>query len=147
MNKCIEEIKDRLHEAGLKVTPQRLAIMEAVHTLKGHPTAEMIIGYIRRQHPGIATGTVYKVLEALAQKGLVQKVKTDRDVMRYDGVTEPHHHLYCSSTNRIEDYFDEELDRLLEKYFKEKNIKDFDIEEIKLQINGQFRKSNTKKNK
>lgn len=58
--------------------------------------------------------------------------------MRYDAVNEKHHHLYCSQSDRIEDYYDEELNHLLEKYLKNKNIKNFKIEDFKLQLIGTF---------
>jgi Fur family peroxide stress response transcriptional regulator len=133
-------IKDRIKEAGLKVTPQRLAILEAVYRLDNHPTADNIIHYVRQVQPNIATGTVYKVLDTLVEKQLVSKVKTEKDVMRYDGVMERHHHLYCSESDRIGDYRDDELDRMLEHYFRHKKIPGFRIDEIKLHINGRFTK-------
>ena len=120
------------------MTPQRLAVLEVVYRMDIHPTAEQIIARIRRKHPGIASGTVYKVLDTLAEKQLLKRVKTEKDAMRYDGIMEQHHHLYCSDSDRIEDYADEELDRLLTRYFEKKNIPNFDIEEIRLQINGKF---------
>jgi Fur family peroxide stress response transcriptional regulator len=134
-------LSQALKEAGLKVTPQRMSVLEAVHVLGNHPTADGILEYIRKAHPGIATGTVYKVLNALVESGLITRVKADRDVMRYDGVVENHHHLYCSESDRIDDYSDPELDRILEAYFSKKNIPGFRIEEIKLQINGKFLKN------
>jgi len=140
-----EYIRNQLVDKGLKVTPQRMAVLEAVHFLGNHPTAEMITEHIKSTHPNIATGTVYKVLDVLVESGLVKRVKTDKDAMRYDGIMDSHHHLYCSESERIEDYIDEELDRMLEAYFIKKGIKGFRIEEIKLQINGKF-KSNQSKN-
>ena len=50
-------------------------------------------------------------------------MKTDKDIMRYDGVIEKHHHLYCSKSDIIEDYIDQDLDLLLKKYFDKKKIK------------------------
>jgi Fur family peroxide stress response transcriptional regulator len=134
----LNEIIDQLVEKGLKVTPQRIAILEAITTLKNHPTAENIIEYIRKNHPNIATGTVYKVLDALVDHELIKKVKTDRDVMRYDAFLDPHHHLYCMESDRIEDYIDDELNSLLENYFTRKAIPGFKIEDVKLQIIGKF---------
>ena len=72
---------------------------------------------------------------------LIKKVKTEKDIMRYDAVMESHHHLYCSESDRIEDYKDNELNELLEKYFEKKKIPDFKIEDIKLQIIGKFIKN------
>ena len=138
----IHEIRNKLIEKGLKVTPQRIAILEAIITLNNHPTAENMIDYIRKNHPNIATATVYKVLDALVANELIKKVKTERDVMRYDAIMESHHHLYCSESDRIEDFVDTELNDMIEKYFEKKKIPDFKIEDVKLQIIGKFLKGN-----
>lgn len=138
-----EKIRETLIKKGLKVTPQRLVVLEAVIELGNHPTAEKIIDFIKQNHPNIAVGTVYKTLETFVEKGIIKKVKTDKDVMRYDAILEKHHHLYCIESDRIEDYYDDELNQILKNYFEEKNIKDFKIEDIKLQIIGNFLNNKT----
>ena len=130
--------REKLKEKGLKVTPQRVAIYEAIVTLKNHPTAENVIEYIKANHPNISVGTVYKVLDSLVENALLKKVKTDKDLMRYDAVLSDHHHLYCSETQRIEDYEDEQLNQMITDYFKKKKIRNFTIQDIKLQITGKF---------
>ena len=115
MGFTVSQSQNTLKHADLKVTPQRLAVLEAIYKLNNHPTAENIVDYIRQTHPNIATGTVYKVLHQ-------------------------HHHLYCSRSDRIEDYRDEDLDKLLRDYFQNKGVPGFEIEEVKLQLNGQFSK-------
>ncbi len=137
-----EDFSNKLIEKGLKVTPQRIAILESIVKLKNHPTADNIIEYIRKNHPNIATATVYKVLDALVSNELIKKVKTERDIMRYDAIVDSHHHLYCSESDRIEDYHDAELNKILEKYFENKGIPGFKIEDIKLQIIGKFTRKN-----
>lgn len=134
----LEDIRNKLSEKRLKVTPQRILILEAVYRLNNHPTADNITAYIHQSNPNIATGTVYSVLDTLVENQLIKKVKTDGDVMRYDGILEPHHHLYCSKSDLIEDYVDRELDELLTEYFKSKKVAGFKIEEIVLQIRGTF---------
>ena len=129
---------DKLRDKGLRVTPQRLAIYEAIVKLSNHPTAENIIEYIKTNHPNIAVGTVYKVLDSLTENNLLTKVKTEKDIMRYDAVLSNHHHLYCVETDRIEDYEDEELNKLIGDYFIKNKIKNFNVQEIKLQITGKF---------
>jgi Fur family peroxide stress response transcriptional regulator len=135
-----EDIRNKLLEKELKVTPQRIAILDAIYKLGGHPTVDKIVDYIHQNNPNIASGTVYKVLDTLIENKLVKRVTTDRDVMRYDGIMERHHHLYCMESDRIEDYVDEELDKLLNDYFKNKHLQGFDIKEIVLQIKGTFDK-------
>ena len=127
-----------LKDSNLKVTPQRVAVLEALENLKEHPTADKIKEYVVKNHPNIAVGTIYKTLETFVEKGLVKKVKTEQDVMRYDAILDKHHHLYCEDTNRIEDFFDDQLNEMLEEYFKKKKIHNFKVKDIKLQIIGTF---------
>lgn len=134
----INKIRDKLAEKGLKVTPQRMRVMEAINKLDNHPTAENIITFIRKNDPNIGSGTVYKVLETLVEKKLITKVKTEKDIMRYDGIIENHHHLYCKECDYIEDFSNEELDKILHKFFEENQIDNFIIDGIKLNISGNF---------
>jgi Fur family transcriptional regulator, peroxide stress response regulator len=136
-----DELKFSLNKNGLKVTPQRIAVFEAALALS-HPTVDQIFEYVHQKYPGAARGTVYNILESLAEKKLIHKVKADTGSMRYDAILDSHHHLYCSECNKIEDYYDDELNRLLENYFKNKEIKNFRIENIKLQITGKFHFNN-----
>lgn len=133
-----ENIGIELKDNNLKVTPQRIAVLEALASLKDHPTADKIKEYVVKNHPNIAVGTIYKTLETFVEKGLVKKVKTDLDVMRYDAILDKHHHLYCENTERIEDFFDEKLNKMLEDYFKKKKFPNFKVKDIKLQIIGTF---------
>ncbi|MCB9273735.1 MAG: transcriptional repressor [Lewinellaceae bacterium] len=134
------EIAEKLSGKGLRVTPQRIAILGAVVKLNNHPTAEKIIEYIKKNHPNISVGTVYKVLDSFVENNLLKKVKTESGTMRYDPIQSSHHHLYCEESDRIEDYEDEQLDELINNYFAKKGIKDFKIENIQLQITGKFEK-------
>jgi Fur family peroxide stress response transcriptional regulator len=133
-----EYFREQLKQKGLKVTPQRIAIYEAVVNLKNHPTAENIIDYIKRNHPNISIGTVYKILDSLVENRLLKKVKNEKDVMRYDAILNQHHHLYCSETDKIEDFEDPELDKIIADYFSRKKIKGFKVKDITLQITGEF---------
>ncbi len=128
------DLKDR----HLKVTPQRMAVLEALTELHDHPTAERIKEHVVKNHPNIAVGTIYKTLETFIEKGLVNKVKTENGVMRYDAILEKHHHLYCEETEHIEDFFDDTLTTMLEEYFKKKKIPNFNVNAVKLQIIGTF---------
>ena len=134
-----EYFREQLKAKGLKITPQRIAIYEAVVELKNHPTAENIIDYIKTNHPNVSVGTVYKVLDSLVENQLLKKVKNEKDIMRYDAIMSHHHHLYCSETDRIEDFEDPQLDQFITEYFKKKKIKNFKVQDIKLQITGTFK--------
>lgn len=132
------EITKKLSDKGLRVTPQRTAILNAILTLNNHPTAENIIDIVNEKYPNIAVGTVYKVLESFVENKIVKKVKTENGVMRFDPTMEKHHHLYCEETGRIEDYADEELDKMINDYFRKKGLGHFTVKEFKIDIKGVF---------
>ena len=125
-----------LNQHHLKITPQRIAVYEALMLLD-HPDADEITRLVNEDNPGIARGTIYNVLELFCEKDIIRKVKTDQDKMRYDPILDKHHHLYDEKSTKIYDYVDEELDELLEDYFAKKSIKKFNIKEIRLQIVGE----------
>jgi Fur family peroxide stress response transcriptional regulator len=133
-----DDIIQSIKAAGLRVTPQRIAIMEAIMKIGKHPAKEQIIAYVKLHHPSISVATVYNILDSFVQNHVVDKVKTENGVLRYDPKRVHHHHLYCTKSDIIEDYVDTELDNLIANYFKDKGIADFKIEDVKLQITGEF---------
>lgn len=137
MNKKLE-IRDLIAEKGLKVTPQRMRVLEAIYKLDNHPTTENILEFIRKKDPNIGAGTVYNVLDTLTKNNIIKKVKTEKDVMRYDGILENHHHLYCIECDYVEDYNNKDLDILLKEFFENNQIDNFTIDEIKVNITGNF---------
>ncbi len=138
-----DSVREKLADKGLRITPQRMAVLEAVIVLDNHPTAENISEYLRVNQPNISTGTIYKILDILVRNDIIRKVRTDGDAMRYDAVLESHHHLYCADSERIEDYVDKELSTMLDDYFKRKSIPNFRVKDINLHIIGNFIKTKT----
>jgi Fur family peroxide stress response transcriptional regulator len=132
------QIRDSIVEAGLKVTPQRVLVLRSIYEMGSHPSADEVIAYIRRTNPHMGTGTVYNILEVFADRGVVRRVKTEKGILRYDAVSEKHHHLYCTDTEKIEDYHDSELTKILEEYFSKRQIQGFEIEDLNLHIIGKF---------
>lgn len=138
MKNNLVDIKKLLVEKGLKVTPQRIAVYNALLDRHDHPTAEMLFSELLNQFPGLSVATVYNALDSLCRVGLVYRVKTGQGNQRYDAIQEPHHHLYCAASDRMEDYYDPELDQLIQDYFNRKQIKGFRLTDIKLQLTGFF---------
>ena len=134
----IHKIRERISNSGLKATPQRIAVYKALIDINDHPTAEMVKRHISKNNFSISQGTIYKTLERFVEKGLIEKIKTEDDIMRYEPVLEKHHHLYCQKTENIADYYDDELNELIYDYLKKKDIPNFKIEDIKLHIIGEF---------
>ncbi len=139
MENYLDYIRNRLVSKGLKITPQRVLVFESLLRSKDHPTADEITTIIRNYNPNISRGTIYNILDTLVESELIVRVKTDRDKMRYDAVLEKHHHIYDLDSDKIVDFYDEELNGIIEDYLKKKKIPSFDIVDFKLQILGKQR--------
>lgn len=99
----IDAFPTRCREAGLKVTPQRVAVYAMLASTDTHPTPEVIYSTIRQEIPSISLGTVYKILDLLTERGLLRRVATSNQAARYDARTDDHHHALCRRCGRIED--------------------------------------------
>lgn len=90
-----------LHEAGLRSTPQRLAIVSEVFN-RHHPSVAEVYETVRRQFPTIGLATVYNTLRTLTDRGCVRELPFS-DATRFDVNLEPHTNLVCRRCGRIED--------------------------------------------
>ncbi|RKX60063.1 MAG: transcriptional repressor [Thermodesulfobacteriota bacterium] len=88
---------------GLKLTPQRLAILEYLEGNKDHPSAEDIYNALKDRFPSMSFATVYNTLEVLMKKGLVKEINIDSSKRRFDPLVEPHHHFICKNCGKIID--------------------------------------------
>ena len=88
----IKFFKDTCRKAGLKITPQRLAVYQILVQSKDHPSAEVLYRKIREQMPNISLDTVNRTLLTLANIGVAFTVEGSGDVRRYDGNMENHQH-------------------------------------------------------
>jgi len=94
-------------KTGLKMTPQRVAILDYLDGNHEHPSAEDIYKHIREQYPMISFATVYKNLELLKNSGYLLELTIDAQRRRYDPDTKHHHHLICITCKKIVDIFED----------------------------------------
>jgi Fur family transcriptional regulator, peroxide stress response regulator len=100
-----DDLIAHLREAGLRVTPQRLVIYEALVKNKHHPTAQVLFEAIQHALPSLSQATVYNTLQTMVDMGLVRELGTAGDgTVRFDADISPHAHLVCTGCNRIEDF-------------------------------------------
>ncbi len=92
-----------LRRAGHKVTPQRMMIIRALRTARGHVTAGQIADDVRRHFPAVDLSTVYRTLDVLKRMRVVTAIDVGTgDSMFEWSDKEPHHHLVCTSCDSIE---------------------------------------------
>ena len=98
-----QEFSSALRMHGYKVTPQRLAVYEALANTRSHPNAEALFQQLQLKYPSMSFATVYKTIEILQKLHLIQVLNLGEDSYRYDADTTPHHHLQCTCCGRVED--------------------------------------------
>ena len=112
MNMTLEDIQKKFRDYGLKSTPQRTAIYQALVASTAHPTAEDLFAQVSPTYPMLSLNTVYYTLSALRAAGLVQEVNIGHDRARFDANLSPHHHVICQGCQAILDVMDPRLSRL-----------------------------------
>lgn len=101
--------EQRCRERGLRVTPQRLTVYRALATDPSHPTADALHARIRPGMPSLSLATVYRILEALEENGLVRRVSAVDGIARFDANLAQHQHLVCRMCGTIVDIEEETL--------------------------------------
>jgi Fur family transcriptional regulator, peroxide stress response regulator len=95
----VERLRGALRTSGRPVTPQRLQIWEALHTVRTqHPTA----AELHRLVPELPLATVYNTLELFSELGLLLPLTLD-GVVRYDVDTTPHVNVICTGCGTVTD--------------------------------------------
>jgi Fe2+ or Zn2+ uptake regulation protein len=91
-----------LKRAGLKMTPQRIAIVRLFAVDESHPTAQALFERLRPEFPSMSFATVYNTLDALATAGLSNTLRLG-SAARFDPNTTPHHHAVCEECGAVRD--------------------------------------------
>jgi Fur family ferric uptake transcriptional regulator len=92
-----------LRDRGLRVTPQRLAVLRAVSDTP-HVTADVVTKAVRSELGAVSTQAVYDVLAVLTETGLLRRIQPAGSPARYeDRVGDNHHHLICRTCDRMVD--------------------------------------------
>lgn len=118
-------------DIGMKLTPQRLAVLEYLEGNRSHPSAEDIYRAVKKKYPTMSFATVYNILEALKEKGLVQELNIDPQKKRFDPDTSLHHHLICTGCGKVIDIPLEQIPEI-----SEEALEGFEIQKVHLELYG-----------
>ena len=119
--------------AAYRKSDQREAIVEAIKKLGGHSTADQVYETVKRSHPRISLGTVYRNLRVLCEQGAIREVKSGQAIGRFELASPRHYHLICRQCGNIEDCT-MPVDRSLDE--KVQRTTDFKIEQHRLDFIG-----------
>ena len=92
-----------LKQKGLKLTPQRRLIAEAIHETPTNLSAEEIITYVQDKMPGVNKSTVYRTLELLEDAGCIFRSRVGDNFVYHHAEDGHHHHLVCRKCGKVVD--------------------------------------------
>ena len=91
------DVMDLLRERGLRMTPQRRAIVAAVLRAQGHISPTVIARTVQGEMPGVNASTVYRTLSLLEEVGVLQHSHLESGAEYHRAEDAEHVHLTCSN--------------------------------------------------
>ncbi|GBH33745.1 MAG: transcriptional repressor [Nitrosopumilus sp.] len=113
----LEEIVSSLRDEGFRITPQRIAIVDYLLKTEDHPSAELIHKVVRKRYPMVSLSTVYKTLDLLREKKLVNEIEVEGGA-RFDAHIDEHINLVCMKCGKIDDVDEDSLKEIQAKAAK-----------------------------
>ena len=93
----VGELQAQLHAAGLRATGPRVAVLNALHTVKDHPRVEQVRERVQEAGISISMQATYDACEVLHDAGLARRLHVAGSAIRYEArAGDNHHHLICS---------------------------------------------------
>lgn len=108
----LKEALEALKETGVRITPQRHAILEFLVNSMSHPTADDIYKALEGKFPNMSVATVYNNLRVFKESGLVKELTYGDSSSRFDFVTSEHYHAICERCGKIVDFHYPGLDEV-----------------------------------
>lgn len=105
MSVTLDEAISKLEAENIRLTSQRIAILEYLSAHHIHPTAEEIYHGIKENFPGISVATVYNNLRLFTDLGFLKEMKYGDASSRFDFSTKPHYHVICERCGKITDFY------------------------------------------
>jgi Fur family peroxide stress response transcriptional regulator len=104
MQTRVEQALEKLKVSGVRMTPQRYAILHFLMQAKSHPTADDIYKALEKQYPSMSVATVYNNLKVFIESGLVKEMTFGDASSRFDADLSEHYNAICDSCGIIVDF-------------------------------------------
>ena len=103
MQPHIDSTEQAIARSGIRLTPQRRYVYEALMENRDHPTALEVFMRSKGKMPSISLATVYNCLDALTEGHLIRQVNCERGSSRYCANLEQHGHFFCDTCGSVFD--------------------------------------------
>lgn len=130
----MKDLMERLRQCGIQPTPQRLTVAEFVLGTNSHPTADEVFSQVLPSCPTLSRATVYNTLNLMVERGILKAQRIQDELVRFDAMTQAHHHFVDESTGQI---YDIPWDVLQLQGHEE--LKDFEVTEYQVVLRGRLK--------
>ncbi|WP_028785023.1 peroxide-responsive transcriptional repressor PerR [Thalassobacillus devorans] len=131
--KRLQEAIVTLKDSGVRITPQRHAVLEFLLNSMTHPTADEIYKALEGKFPNMSVATVYNNLRVFKDIGLVRELTYGDASSRFDCNTTEHYHVICESCGKIVDFHYPSLD---EVESLAEQVTGFDVSNHRMEVYG-----------
>lgn len=100
----LQEAISTLKGSGVRITPQRHAILQHLIESMSHPTADEIYKALEVKFPNMSVATVYNNLRVFKNAGLIKELTYGDSSSRFDFATTDHYHIICDTCGKIVDF-------------------------------------------
>jgi len=121
-------------DRGLRLTPQREVLLRVLSRATGHPTADEMVQRVRKVLPTVSHATVYRNLQELARKGLIQTLEVAGSAVQFEVNADDHHHFVCRRCGHVWDVYLSGLDVRINR--RRSELDDFQIDRRDVQLHG-----------
>lgn len=131
-----QKFVDFLEKKNLRLTSQRVAIIDTVFSTDQHFTAEQLLEWSRHRDKSVSRATVYRTLPLLTESGLVREMDFGKDYKFYDPnyADHPNHnHIICQDCDKIVEFESDKIAKLEDEISHKLG---FSIKTQRLQITG-----------
>ncbi|WP_184250891.1 peroxide-responsive transcriptional repressor PerR [Gracilibacillus halotolerans] len=129
----LQDAIEKLKESGVRITPQRHAVLEFLIEAEIHPTADDIYKALEGKFPNMSVATVYNNLRVFRELGLVRELTYGDSSSRFDWNTTKHYHIICESCGKIVDFHYPSLD---EVESLAEQVTGFDVSHHRMEVYG-----------
>lgn len=133
MPKDIEKYIKKLKKKDVRMTSQRLAVLNYLADEGNHPTAYEIYDALHPDHPNMSMATIYNNLNFFKETGILIELPFSDGSNRYDLTDSKHYHAFCDSCGKVIDFHFPELEEIDSKI---EQLIDFKVSDHNFKVRG-----------
>ena len=105
MNLTFESLKNELKDKNIRLSHQRLKVLEYLIKHPCHPTVDNIYMNLKQDIPTLSKTTIYNTLNSLVEAGIIRLITIEENEVRYDIITRNHGHFKCEICGSIYNFY------------------------------------------